>query len=415
MLFRRNSCDLIKMVKLSKFGGEFLLLALRINKHIKGYVDFYFGPENLKQLVENESITSPKKLLNDSNALIKQLGTQSFNKQREHYINKLLIAMKTSTEILNGADISFGDRFLRTYDVPLQSFDESELYDLKEEFNIAYEGSGSLGGRLSKLREQRKIPKSDVFVLFNKALKIVKNRTKELFPNLLPEKEQIKIELIGNRNNYKAKWSYYERYLGNYMSRIEVNPNYNMYWSSLLDAAAHEGYPGHHTEFAVKEYCLYFKMSQFEHSILLINSPTLIISEGIANTALNTLFSYRNQAEISLKEFCSNTHEEVPLNTLIKQYSVKRKLEQFSYNLAYHALLDKWSEEKLTRYATGFEIFSKEDINNRMKLLKDPLHSTTSFSYFLGSKLILNKFSEFPSVKNFINLLTKPILPSDLF
>ena len=402
------------MAKISKFGEDFLLLALRIDKHIKGYVDFYIGPENLKQSVKNESITSPNKLLNDSQYLLKQLDTQGFKKQREQYIKKLLIAMKTSTEVLNGAEIPFRDKFLKLYDVSLQACEESELTDLKEEFNIAYEGSGSLGERLSKLREQRKIPKSDVYVLYKKALKIVKNRTEELFPNLLPSKEQIDIELIGEKNINKAKWSYYNWYLGNYKSRIEVNPNYNMYWSSILDAAAHEGYPGHHTEFVVKEYRLYHRNSQFEHSLLLLNSPTLIISEGIANTALNTLFSYRNQAEISLKEFCSNKNEDTPLNTLIKQYSVKRKLEQFSYNLTYHALLDKWSDKKLIQYASNFEIFSKEDIYNRMKLLKNPVHSTTSFSYFSGSKLILNKYREFPSAKNFKELLTKPILPSDL-
>jgi len=88
------------MVKISKFGEDFLLLALRIGKHIKGYVDFYIGPENLKKLIENESLTSPNKLLNDSNALLKQLRTQSFNKERIRYVEKLLIAMKTSIEIL---------------------------------------------------------------------------------------------------------------------------------------------------------------------------------------------------------------------------------------------------------------------------------------------------------------------------
>ncbi|MHA1460991.1 MAG: hypothetical protein ACTSO8_05870 [Promethearchaeota archaeon] len=74
------------MVKISKFGEDFLLLALRINKHIKGYVDFYFGPKKLKQIVENESLTSPNKLLNDSNDLIKQLGVQGYEKAREHYL-----------------------------------------------------------------------------------------------------------------------------------------------------------------------------------------------------------------------------------------------------------------------------------------------------------------------------------------
>ena len=402
------------MKKISKFGEDFLLLALRIDKHIEGYVDFYIGPEKLKKLIKNESISSPNKLLNDSQSLLKELETHGFEKRREQYIKKLLIAMKTSIEDLNGVEISFRDKFLRLFDISLQPCEESELIDLKEEINIAYEGSGSLGERLSKLRELRKIPKSKVYVLYKKALKIVKNRTKELFPNLLPPKEQIIIELIGDKNNNEAKWSYYNWYLGNYNSRIEVNPNFNMYWSSLLDAAAHEGYPGHHTEFAVKEYRLFHRNSQFEHSILLLNSPTIVISEGIASTALNTLYSYRNQAEISLKEFCSNKHVEVPLSILIKQFNVKRKLEQFSYNLAYHALLDEWSDKKLTRYASNFEIYSKEDINNRMKLLKNPVHSTTTFSYFSGSRLILNKYGEFPSAKSFLELLTNPIFPSDL-
>jgi len=322
--------------------------------------------------------------------------------------------MKTSIEVLNGVEMSFRDKFQRLYDISLQPCEDSELIDLKEEHNVAYEGSGSLGEKLSKLRELRKISKSKVYDLFKEALKIVKNRTKELYPNLLPPKEEISIVLIGDKKNNEAKWSYYNWYLGNYKSRIEVNPNYNMYWSSLLDAAAHEGYPGHHTEFVVKEYRLFHRNSQFEHSILLLNSPTLVISEGIASTALNTLYSYRDQAEISLKEFCSNKHIEVPLSVLIKQFNVKRKLEQFSYNLAYHSLIDEWSDKKLIRYASNFEIYSKEDLINRMKLLKNPVHSTTTFSYFLGSRLISNKYGEFPLAKNFIELLTNPILPSDL-
>lgn len=194
------------MVKISKFGEDFLLLALRIGKHINGYVDFYIGPENLKQLIENESILSPNKLLKDSNTLTKKLEAQGSDKKRDKYIRKLLTAMKTSIEILNGAKLSFKDKFSKLYDVYLQPCDESELNDLKEEYNMAYMGSGSLEVRMEKLREQRKVPESDVFILFKKALKIVKNRTKELFPNLLPANEHINVELIGNNNyDHKAK------------------------------------------------------------------------------------------------------------------------------------------------------------------------------------------------------------------
>ena len=83
------------MAKISKFGENFLFLAFRIDKHIKGYVDFYFGPERIKNIVENESLTSPNRLLDDSNKLINQLEVQGYDKTREHYLTKLLTAMKT--------------------------------------------------------------------------------------------------------------------------------------------------------------------------------------------------------------------------------------------------------------------------------------------------------------------------------
>ena len=46
------------MLNISKFGEDFLLLALRIDKHIKGYVDFYFGPEKLQNLLVNPLLPS---------------------------------------------------------------------------------------------------------------------------------------------------------------------------------------------------------------------------------------------------------------------------------------------------------------------------------------------------------------------
>ena len=401
-------------MKLSEYGIKFLHLALHVDKHNKGYVDFYIGPKKLRRIVDNEVITSPNKLLSDCKALQKDLFKQGYDKKRERYLEKMLTAMRTSIAILNGVKIPFKEQFLRLYDVALQPANESELDNLKEEFNAAYGGPGSLEKRMNDLRVQRTIPEDKVFELFKKALNITRERTKEVFVDLLPESERINIELVKNNNNNKIKWTYYNWYLGNFRSRIEVNPNYNMYWTLFLSAAAHEGYPGHHTEFIVKEQRLYRELSQFEHSILLLNSPKLIISEGIAEIAANMLFSYRDQAEISLREFCQDLSKESSIETLIAQGKVKGKLSLFWYNFTYHALIDGWSEEKLIRYATSFEIFSQENIKNRIKSFFNPVHSTTAFSYNIGSKLIIKKYGEFPSVKDFRDLLINPILPSDL-
>jgi len=401
-------------MKLSKFGKDFLLLALRINKLKLGYVDFYIGPKKLRKVVDNEEITSPKKLLTDCSTLQGKLLVQGYNKIRENYIAKILISMRTSIEVLNGIDIPIQDQFLKFYDIALEPVDESEFDKLKNKIENAYGGSGSLEEQMSDLRLLRTIPKAEVFVLFNKALKIVELRTKEIFRNLLPKKEKIIINLVKDDNNDEIKWAYYNWYLGNFHSRVDVNPNFNMYWTTLLDAAAHEGYPGHHTEFSIKEWKLYRKLNQFEHSILLLNSPKLIISEGIAGIASNMLFSFRNQAEIGLREFCPDSSKEDSLDALALQNEIRGKIHYYSYSLAYHALIDKWNEKKLIQYAKNFGIFSQQSIRNQLKMTSDLVHSTTIFSYNLGSNLIINKYGNFPSVKNFRNLLTNPILPSDL-
>ncbi len=397
---------------MSKFGIEFLLLALRIDKHIKGYVDFYFGPKKLRKIVDNEAITSPKKLLLDSKTLLEQLGSQGYDKKRERYLEKMLIAMRTSVELLSRIEISFKEQFLRLYDVDLQPVNESELDNLKEEYNEAYSGPGSLEKRMTDLRVRRTVPEGKVFELFKKALNITRERTKELFFNLLPQKERIVLELA--KNNDKAKWSYYNWYMGNFCSRIEVNPNYNIYWTGFLFVAAHEGYPGHHMEFTIKEQKLYRELNQFEHSILLLHSPKLIISEGIADLAVKMLFSNREAVEIGLRELCPDSSNEDSLEIMMAQNKVKGKLTLFWYNFAYHALIDKYDDEELMRYGTNFEIFNKETIKNQLKRISNPVYSKNAFLYNLGTNLIKHKYGDPPSVKDFRYLLINPILPSDL-
>lgn len=397
---------------LSEFGIRFLLLAHRINKHINGYVDFYIGPKDIPQLVNTEAAFSPNNLLIDCTVLLKDLYKQGFDKRRELYIEKLLKAMKTSIEILIGVEISIKDQFLRLYNVELQPIEESELESLKEEYNSAYDNLGSLEKRMNDLRVKRAVSNNMVYRLFKKALLITRERTEKKFINLLPSKERIVLELV--TNNDEIKWAYYNWYLGNYCSRIKINPNYNIYWIGLLAAAAHEGYPGHHTEFSIKEQRLYRDLNQFEHSILLLHSPKLIISEGIADLALNMLFSNREVVEIGLREFCPDSSNEFPLEKMIAQNEVKGKITLFWYSFAYHALIDKYSNKELIRYATNFEIVSKENIKVQLNKLSNPVYSKNAFMYDLGCNLIKQRYGEHPSVKDFQKLLIDPFLPSDL-
>jgi hypothetical protein len=201
--------------------------------------------------------------------------------------------------------------------------------------------------------------------------------------------------------------------MGKYVSRIEVNPNYQMYWTAFLTFSSHEAYPGHHTEFAIKEEKLYRELNQFEHSLLILHSPKLVVSEGIANKAISILFSNHEVAEIGLNEFCSDPLNEATLEELELQNIVKAKIPLFWYNFAYHALIDSYDEKELMRYGKNLEIYSDEDLIIGIEKMSNPAYSNNAFMYYLGNN-ILQKFGDVPSLKEFQNLLVNPILPSDL-
>jgi len=401
------------MNNLSKFGEDFLLLALRINKHINGYVDFYYGPEKIRQNVDNESLTSPNRLLKDSFLLIQHLGKQGFDKRRERYIVKIITAMRTSIELLNGIEISLEDQFLKIYDVALPPANELELKNLKSEFDKAYEGRGSLEERMANLRVTRSVPEPKVLNLIERAFDIVRKQTNRLFTNLLPEEEHISIELV-EKTNEEIKWSFYNWYLGNYCSRIEVNPKHTMYWTSFLSAASHEGYPGHHTEFVLNEKKLFHEMNQFEHSVLILHSPKMIISEGMANLANSILYSNRESAEIGLREFCTDISKEASFENIILQDKLRPKIPIFWYNFAYHAVVDKYSEEELIQYAKNVEIFDEAVLKMELKRLSNPAYSKNAFLYNLGTNVLKQKFGKSLSVNEYKKLLVNPTLPSDL-
>jgi len=71
---------------------------------------------------------------------------------------------------------------------------------------------------------------------------------------------------------------------------------------------------------------------------------------------------------------------------------LKSQQSIYWYNLAYHALISKWNEKELNRYASNFQLGSQKTIENMLKLIFNPAHSTTAFLYNLGSNIIKKKY-----------------------
>lgn len=400
-------------MEVSALGNDYLGLGLRMGKHQEDYVDYYYGPSEIKERVDQESKVNPKQLLDDCSSLKKRVFDQGFDDKREKYLEKMLSAMEVTIERdFLGVKRPVEEIFKLQNDMELRPIKESKLDDLRAQINEAYEGAGTLSERMARMREKRSVPESEVLKAFRKGLDITEQRTREVFPDMLPKEESIELKEFSKDES--VKWSCYESYKGNFKSLVRVNTKYCMYWTAFLRFSAHEGYPGHHTEFVVAEDKLYRKKNRFEHAILLYNTPYMVLCEGIADLGLNVLFSNSEQEEIALREFCPDPKNGPSIEELIRQNSVKKNLNMILFNAAYYKLIDNWSDKEVFKYLDSFEVYGDEVNINIIERINKPVYKMTSFAHQLGGNLIINKFGEFPSPKNFRYLLENPVLPSEL-
>ena len=374
-------------------------------------MDAYYGPTELKTLVENEPVKSAKELIKVCKVLQKDLIDRIHDYSRQKYIGTILKAMEVFLRVLNDEKIEFNEQVEAILGVRPKSYEnDSEFYALQEEFNQIYSGKGTLMERMELYKERRRIPKNEIIVNFKRALKITRERTKEIFPELLPESESFKVQLTKER----VGWAFYNHYLGNYKSLIEINPFQPIYWTVFLTNAAHEGYPGHHTEFSVKNKLLYEQLNWNEHSIILMNTPAGTITEGIAETAPYMLFKPEEKIRIELEEFCPNPDREESIDILIKQSEIKFKVKKFMIHLANLANIDGWDKEELFNYGMDFGFLPKDNLQSDISFMLNPKFRIVYYTYNYGRDLITNKFGFPPKVDNFRSLLSKPIIAFDL-
>jgi hypothetical protein len=140
----------------------------------------------------------------------------------------------------------------------------------------------------------------------------------------------------------------------------------------------------------------------------------MVICEGIANVSLNALFTAQEQEEIALKEFCPDPSDGPSVDLLVKQNCARKKLPMLDYNASYHAHVDGWEQKTVRKYIKSFELWDSQTIENKIAKIFNPVFRSSEYAYQVGKQLIVDKFGEFPSPKDFRYLLENPVLPSDL-
>lgn len=249
---------------------RYLLLGLRLGRHVDGLVDAYFGPPGLKERVDAEPLTAPSELADEAGALSRR--TQST------WLRAQLVGCETTARRLDGEPIGWSDEVERCYGVRPEQTDESRFAAAHEQLDRALPGDGDLGERYRAWIAEQALPADALLQASMRFADALRTRTVELFG--LPADEEARIELVTDE-----PWGAFNYYLGGRRSRVVVNTDLPVYSYRLPELVAHEIYPGHHTEHAWKEALLVDGEENYGETIFLVGTPQSTVSEGIASLA----------------------------------------------------------------------------------------------------------------------------------
>ena len=261
---------------------DYLLLGLRLGKHVDGLVDAYYGPQDLKDAVDDEPPVHASELVDDAAQLHASLD--------DGWLRDQVHGLWTAARVLAGEELSYSDEVEGCYGVRPQRTPESVYEAVHAELDELLPGDGSLYERRNAWRDRYRVTGEVAVAGMIALLPLFRRRTAELFG--LPDGEDVTVEPVTDE-----PWWAFNYYLGGLRSRVVLNTDTPTTTFDVLHLVAHEIYPGHHTEGALKEQLLVRGHGLVEETAKLIPTPQSTIAEGIAETGLDLVFDRERDDE----------------------------------------------------------------------------------------------------------------------
>jgi len=357
------------------FGPLYCKLSLRIDKHLSGYVDAYFGPKRLQAEVDKERRKPISDLIEDAEKLKRQVPTG--DKVRETFLRKQLESILTTLRRLNGEEISYREEVFRLFDITITKLSEADLQKSRERLSDTF-GTSDPRRKLKEWRKERYAQRK----LIKPALKALTRELANRSRKLLGTKKlgTCVFKLVKNK-----PWSGYNWYLGKLRSRIEINVDKPIEITNLPKLVAHEAYPGHHTEHALKEETLYRGKRYLESSIFLINAPEATISEGIAENALGFVFDHEEDALRWMYSGYASGFDAARDASIVEALE---ELREGRVNAAIMLHAENMGERDVLAYLTDVLLEDYGLAKRTLKFLNNPLFRSYIFCYTAGRKMI---------------------------
>jgi hypothetical protein len=390
-----------------QIGRNYLTLALNLDRHLEGFIDAYYGPPELKAEVQSGDPRSLDRLAGDVRGLQQAIEAGDYDAQRKDYLTRQTRAMSAIINNLSGQQLGFVEEVELYFDISPEMVDESQFEAAHAELEQLLPGDGSVHQRFSVWEKRLEVPRDRVLPVFERVCQEARSRTLGLFE--LPPGESVQWELVQDK-----PWRAYNRYLGKHRSVIEVNTDLPAQVNRVLTAVAHEAYPGHHTEGAIKEYRLYEGEGRAEHAVHIL-APEGVLAEGIAESALQMIFTDADQVALLHDELCPLAGLEI--ENVVKVVAVERvaaALRGVTGNAALLLHRDGKAPQEVERYIKRWGVGVPGQVAQVMRFLQTPLWRSYVFNYTVGKKLLAPLLEGPDRVVNFARLLSEPFTPTQV-
>ncbi len=333
---------------------RYLVLGLRLGRHIDGFVDAYYGPPELAAQVEAEDATPPAELAAEAAELA---GEQRFaDEHRDEWLRAQLAGCETTSRRLAGEPIAWADEVERCYGVWPQPVPEERLVQAQERLDAALPGDGDLAARYRSWVERQAVPGEKLL---------------------------------------------------DAAARFDDLPVYSFAVPGLV---AHEVYPGHHTEHAWKEALLVDGDGRLEETLFLTGTPQAVLSEGIAMLAPAVAFAGDEDAVAA--GVYADLGIEYDAETAAVVRAFREALEGLSVNAAKLLHEEGRPRDEVRDYLQGWELSTAERAEKSIEFLTHPTWRAYVSCYSSGHDLCRRFVNG--DVRRFRSLLTEQLTTRDL-
>jgi hypothetical protein len=374
---------------------RYLRLGLRIDRHVDGMVDAYFGPPELAEAAAAEPPVEPRALVAEAEALLDEL--------EDGWLRDQVAGLRTYAGVLAGDSRSYSDEVEGCYGVRPERTDEAVFAAAHERLEDLLPGDGALAGRYERWRAATTVPTELVAPTAAAAIEEARTWTRRLAD--LPEGEGIDLEIV-----HDEPWLAFNHYLGDLQSRIEVNVDLPITAGELLHLAIHEAYAGHHAERCCKEQVLVRERGLLEETIVLVPTPQSLVAEGIAELAPRLLLDGEGGAALAA------VVEDAGIEfDLAHTRAVERAREPLGWAQVNAALLlheDGAGEAETQAYLERWALLDERYASHLIRFFKEPTSRSYVITYPVGRKLCRAYVGDDP--ERFRRLLTEQVRVRDL-